>query len=176
MSLSEISGAIIEFFQAACPPWLCTLIISMIPIIELRGAIPVAIFALGMPWYWAFLISIVGNIIPIPFIIWFIRPIFNWLKRFKFFAKIISWQEKKVEKNAEKVNKNVKRGLFAFVAIPLPGTGAWTGSMIASFLNFDNKKAFWPIALGVLTAGVIITTVCILIQCGVSGLEWIIGK
>lgn len=171
-----MTAAIIDFFQNTCPPWLCTLIISMIPIIELRGAIPVAIFGLGMPWYSAFLVSVIGNIIPIPFIIWFIRPIFNWLKRFKIFAKFVSWQEKKVEKNAEKVMKNVKWGLFAFVAVPLPGTGAWTGSMIASFLNLDNKKSFMPIALGVITAGVIITLISVLVQCGFSGLAWIIGR
>lgn len=166
---------VIDFFQNNCPPWLCVFVISMIPLIELRGAVPVAMLVLKMPWYQAFAISIIGNVLPIPFIIWFIRPIFNWLKKFEIFRGIVTWQEKKVSKNAEKVMKNVKRGLFAFVAIPLPGTGAWTGAMIASFLNMDNKKAFLPITLGVITAGVIITVICALILQGVSGLEWLVG-
>lgn len=166
---------IISFFQNSCPPWLCIFIISMIPIVELRGAIPVAMLAMGMPWYSAFLIAVAGNIIPIPFIIWFIRPIFNWMKKFKIFKGIVAWQERKIEKGADKVMKNVRLGLFAFVAVPLPGTGAWTGSMIASFLNLNNKKAFLPVACGVITAGVLITAICMLILSGVKGLEWMIG-
>lgn len=171
-----MSESIINFFSNIFSPELCTFIISMIPIVELRGAIPLAMLAWGMPWYEAFIISVVGNIIPIPFIIWFIRPVFNWLKRFKIFKKFVSWQERKVEKSSDKVMKNVKRGLFAFVAIPLPGTGAWTGSMIASFLNLDNKKAFLPIMLGVVTAGVIVTAICILINMGFSQLGWLVGR
>lgn len=170
-----MANEIIGFFQGACPPWLCILIISMIPIVELRGAIPIAMLAMGMPWYEAFLIAVIGNIIPIPFIIWFIRPLFNQLKKIKIFKKIVDWQERKIEKGADKVMKNVKIGLFTFVAIPLPGTGAWTGSMIASFLNLNNKKAFLPVALGVVCAGVIITVICMLILSGVKGLEWMIG-
>lgn len=170
-----MANEIIGFFQGACPPWLCILIISMIPIVELRGAIPIAMLAMGMPWYEAFLIAVIGNIIPIPFIIWFIRPLFNQLKKIKTFKKIVDWQERKIEKGADKVMKNVKIGLFTFVAIPLPGTGAWTGSMIASFLNLNNKKAFLPVALGVVCAGVIITVICMLILSGVKGLEWMIG-
>ena len=112
-----MSESIINFFSNIFSPELCTFIISMIPIVELRGAIPLAMLAWGMPWYEAFIISVVGNIIPIPFIIWFIRPVFNWLKRFKIFKKFVSWQERKVEKSSDKVMKNVKRGLFAFVAI-----------------------------------------------------------
>lgn len=170
-----MANDIVGFFQAACPPWLCVFIISMIPIVELRGAIPVAMLALGMPWYEAFLIAVAGNILPIPFIIWFIRPLFNLLKKFKIFKGLVDWQEKKIEKGAGKVVNNIKKGLFAFVAVPLPGTGAWTGSMIAGFLNLNNKKAFLPVALGVVCAGVIITAVCMLILSGVRGLEWIIG-
>ncbi len=130
------------------------LIISMLPIIELRGAIPVA-FALGLPPVPSFLVAIVGNLIPIPFILLLIRKVCEWMKTINGLKKIPLYLEAKVKKNKEKVTKYGKLGLFLFVAIPLPGTGAWTGALIASFLNFKFKDSIIAITAGVLTAGLI---------------------
>ena len=140
-------------------------IISMLPIIELRGAIPVA-FALGMPPIPSFIISVIGNLLPVPFILWLITPFCNWLKRTKMLAWFPEFLERKVEKNKEKVTKYANLGLFLFVAIPLPGTGAWTGALIASFLNFRFRDAFIAIIGGVLTAGIIMS----IVSYGVLGL------
>lgn len=130
------------------------LIISMLPIIELRGAIPVA-FALGLPMASSFAVSIVGNLLPIPFILLLIRKVCEWMKTVNGLKKIPLYLEKKVEKNKDKVTKYGKWGLFLFVAIPLPGTGAWTGALIASFLNFKFRDSMTAITGGVLTAGLI---------------------
>ena len=134
------------------------LIISMLPIIELRGALPVA-FALGLPPVPSFIVSVVGNLLPVPFILWLITPICSWLKTTKLFSWFPAFLESKVEKNKEKVTKYANWGLFLFVAIPLPGTGAWTGALIASFLDFNFKDAFLSIIAGVITAGIIMSLV-----------------
>lgn len=134
------------------------LIISMLPIIELRGAIPVA-FALGMPPVPSFIVSVIGNLIPVPFILWLITPVCNRLKKTRLFAWFPAFLERKVEKNKEKVTKYATWGLFLFVAVPLPGTGAWTGALIASFLDFKFKDAFIAIAGGVIAAGIIMSIV-----------------
>ena len=130
------------------------LIISMLPIIELRGAIPVA-FALGLPPVSSFIVAIIGNLLPIPFILLLIRKACEWMKTVNCLKKIPLFLENKVEKNKEKVTKYGRLGLFIFVAIPLPGTGAWTGALIASFLGFKFKDSMIAIIAGVLTAGLI---------------------
>lgn len=150
--------------------YLITFIVSMTPIIELRGAIPIAV-GMHLSYLEAFLISFVGNIIPIYFIIKYIGPIFDFLGRFKIFKKIIDWASnraiKKIEES-DKLQNYTALGLFLFVAIPLPGTGAWVGSLIANFLHMPVKKAFWPIAVGVLTAGIIILTATAVVAGGLQ--------
>lgn len=131
-----------------------TFLISMLPIIEIRGAAPVGI-ALGLNEVWVYVVSVIGNMLPIPFIVMFARTVINWLKSKGFFKKITGWLERKVEKNKDKILKYEKWGLFIFVAIPLPGTGAWTGALVASFLDMRLKNCFVPIFAGVVTAGVI---------------------
>lgn len=139
-----------------------TIFISLIPIIELRGAIPIAVFSLHLTYIEAFILSVIGNCIPIYFIVKFIRPLFDFFGRFKFFKIIIDWATNKANKKI-KESKTLQAftflGLYLFVAIPLPVTGAWTGSLIANFLDLPPKKAFWPLSLGVLTAGIIILTI-----------------
>jgi len=132
------------------------IVISLLPIIELRGAIPVGVL-LGMPPIESFLISVVGNLIPVPFIILLGRPIFNWLKKTKLFSRLMEKLEKRIEKKADSVMKKAALGLFIFVAIPLPGTGSWTGALIASMFDMRFKYALPAIVLGVLTAGIIMT-------------------
>lgn len=146
-------------FDSIIFKYLATFIISMTPIIELRGAIPVAVFTFHLTYIEAFIISFIGNIIPIYFIVKYIRPLFNFFGRFKIFKVIIDWATERATKKiqeSERLQNYTALGLFLFVAIPLPGTGAWVGSLIANFLDLPLKKAFWPLALGVLAAGIII--------------------
>ncbi len=131
-------------------------LISMLPIIELRGAIPVGA-ALGLPIWLNFLLCVVGNFLPVPFILLFIRKILAWMKGVKRLDKIALWLETKAQKHSAKVMRGVAAGLFLFVAIPLPGTGAWTGSLVASLFNMRMRYALPAIFLGVITAGVIMS-------------------
>lgn len=150
--------------------YLITFILSMTPIIELRGAIPVGV-AMGLSYLESFIISFIGNIIPIYFIVKFIKPLFNFFGRWKPFKKIIDWATDKATKHIEsneKLQNYTMFGLFVFVAIPLPGTGAWVGSLIANFLNIPVKKAFGPLAAGVFAAGVIILTLTAVAAGGLS--------
>lgn len=130
--------------------------ISMVPIIELRGAIPVG-FGLGLPLWLNFLLCVVGNFLPVPFILLFIRKILAWMKNVKHLDKIALWLERKAQKHSGKVMKGVASGLFLFVAIPLPGTGAWTGALVASLFDMRMKYALPAIFLGVVVAGVIMS-------------------
>ncbi len=137
---------------------LVTLIISMIPVIELRGAIPVAILVHDMNPILAFFCSVVGNLIPVPFIIIFIRKIFAWIRKiFPRLNKMIDRLEEKGKSKKDAILKYGFWGLFIFVAIPLPGTGAWTGALIAAMLDMRLKRAFPSILLGVIAAGVVVT-------------------
>lgn len=145
-------------FSAASANFVYIFLISMLPIIELRGAIPVA-FALGLNPLHAFIVSVLGNLLPVPFILLLITPLCTYLKKtrlFEWFPRIV---ESRVEKNREKVTRYASFGLFLFVAIPLPGTGAWTGALVASFLDFRFRDAFLSILCGVLGAGVIMLAV-----------------
>ena len=145
-----------EFLSNKVSNELIALIVSMFPIIELRGGIPVA-YLLGLEWFPAYIFCVIGNLIPVPFILWFITPIFRWLKKTKLFSGIVNKLETKSMAKSGQITKYEALGLFIFVAIPLPGTGAWTGSLIASLLNMDFKKAFISVLFGVLTAGFIMT-------------------
>ena len=129
-------------------------IISMLPIIELRGGM-IAAALLHLSLWKAFIICFVGNILPIPFILWFIRAILNWMRKVKCFKKIVLWLDDKVEKKKGQIEKYGFWGIVLFVGIPLPGTGAWTGCLIAAMLDMNKKKAFLAATLGVVLAGVI---------------------
>ena len=142
--------------------YLLTAFIGMVPVIELRGAIPIGVFTFNLSYLESFLCSFIGNILPVYFIVKYIRPLFDFFGRWKIFKVIIDWATEKATKHIqenEKLQNAVSLGLFLFVAIPLPGTGAWVGSLIANFLNLPAKKAIPPIILGVLTAGVIVLSI-----------------
>ena len=144
--------AITELLQSwNFSPELIVFIISMLPILELRGGLIVAA-VLGVPWHIAFPICVVGNMLPIPFVLLFIRKIFNWLERFGWCAKLIRKFEDRVLKKGEGIKKSWLIGLYLFVAIPLPGTGGWTGSLIATLFNMPKLKSFFTIVLGNATA------------------------
>jgi len=128
----------------------------MVPVIELRGAIPVGT-ALGLPWYGNYLATVVGNLVPVPFILLFIRHIIMWMERRGYFLWFVRFVNEKVRKNTNKVLRYAHWGLLLFVAVPLPGTGAWTGALIAAFLDIRMRTALPAICGGVAIAGGIIT-------------------
>jgi uncharacterized membrane protein len=143
-----------------------TFFISMVPVIELRGAIPFAT-AQGLELHLAVITAIIGNLVPVPFIILFIRKIFNFIRRHvPKLNNFVSKMEKRAAKKSDVVMKYAFWGLLILVAIPLPGTGAWTGALIAAMLDMRIKKAFPAIALGVVTSAIIVT----IITYGVSAL------
>lgn len=134
--------------------YLVIFILSMIPILELRGGL-IAASLLGLPMWESFLICFIGNIIPIPFILWLINPIFRAMRNWKHLGKVVRWCEEKAESKKEKIENLKYLGLVLFVGIPLPGTGAWTGCLIAALLNMDKKKSLLAAIAGVVMAGII---------------------
>lgn len=156
--MDGIIQSIIEFFKSWLFPEVIIFIISLLPILELRGGL-IAAALLGVEWYIALPICIIGNVLPIPFVLIFIRKIFDFIKRtnFLWMRKIITKLDEKAEKKSETVDTASFWGLFAFVAIPLPGTGAWTGALVANVLNVKKSKASITILLGVIAAGLIVS-------------------
>ena len=135
-----------------------TLVTAMLPILEIRGAIPVGVASGLDPWL-AFAVGFVGNMLPIPILILLTRKIIEWLKKHNVLVKLTAWLENKGSKGAQKVQKYSFWGLFILVAIPLPGTGAWTGALVASLLDMRLKRALPAIAMGVAVAGLIVLLV-----------------
>ncbi len=133
---------------------LAVFLVSMLPVVELRGAIPFGV-SLGVDWRSVYLISVIGNMIPVPFIILFFRPLINYLKGTRLFGGIATKIHERSLKKSKDVVKYKIFGLFLFVMIPLPGTGAWTGSAIAALLDIRLKNAIPTILLGVLCAGIL---------------------
>ncbi len=150
---SKLSGEVIVF------------IISLFPVLELRGGL-IAASLLGIEWKRAFLFCFAGNMLPIPFILLFIRRIFALLRRNEKFAKLVDRLEGKADKHRDKIEKYRLFGLFLLVAIPLPGTGGWTGALVAALMDIRIRHALPVIALGVLVAGVIVAA----LSYGVAGL------
>lgn len=136
-----------------------TLFWSMVPVVELRGAIPIGV-GLDLSLWVAIFVSVFGNMIPVPFIILFIRHVFKWMRKVsKAFARIVDKMEQKAEKHKDKVTKYGFWGLFILVAIPLPGTGAWTGALVAAMMDLRLKTALPAIFLGVVGAALIVSVV-----------------
>ena len=132
-----------------------TLLVSMVPVVELRGGIPFGV-ALGLPVWAAYLAAIIGNILPVPFILVYIRKIFRWMrKRLPRLNSLVDRLEQKAHLKGRVVTKYRYLGLLLFVAVPLPGTGAWTGTLAASLLDMDFKTSILAVMCGVLLAGVI---------------------
>lgn len=140
--------------------YLIVFFVSMVPLIELRGAVPIGT-GLGLPWHLTLIVAIIGNCVPIPIILLFVKKVLTWMRgcRIGLFRKISNWLHEKAEKNRVKIDKYAAWGLFVFVAIPLPGTGAWTGALIASLLGIDIKKSSLAILCGIAMATVIMYVV-----------------
>ena len=155
-----MTEAIERFFLETVGRELCVFFCSMLPIIECRGAVPLG-WGLGMPWWQTALFSIAGNLLPVPFILLFIRGMLKWMRgcRVKFFNRVAAWLDRKIEKHKGTIEKYSYWGVMIFVAIPFPGTGAWTGTLIASVLGLDSKKSFLAAVGGVLIATAIMTVV-----------------
>ena len=164
---------IIEFLKAIPEIWV--LLISMVPFIELRGAVPVGA-ALGLPFYSNFLLAVLGNMLPVPFILLLMPKILNFLAGFKPFVPFVKWMHEKAQKHKGKIisedtpdaedgdklpkikmTRAIFIALMLFVGIPLPGTGAWCGSLIASLFNLRKRYSFIAVFLGVLISGVIMS-------------------
>ena len=155
--MNTLIAAIVDFFRGKLSKELIVFIISMIPILELRGSLIAAGF-LKMNFLSTYLIAVVGNMLPIPFILIFIDKIFIWLKKTPL-KNMVLRLEKRADAKSDVIRKYGKFGLFLFVAIPLPGTGAWTGSLAAALLRMKFRDAIIPIFLGVLTAGLIMSLI-----------------
>ncbi len=158
--MSAIVSAIENFLINTLGAHFGVVLCSMIPIIELRGGIPLGM-ALGLPWWQSFLFAVIGNMLPVPFIFLFINKLIGWMSRskVKFFNKIGGWLIRKAEKNRGKIEKYSFFGVCLFVAVPLPVTGAWTGSLVASTIGMRFWKALLSCFLGVLIAATIVTLI-----------------
>ena len=145
-------------FGAVIYKYLIVFLVSMVPIVELRGAIPIAA-GMGLPMVTSYIICVIGNMLPVPIIFLFARKVLIWGADKKYIGKFFSWCIDKGERGGEKLKSMAGRGLYValmlFVGIPLPGTGAWTGTLAASFLDMDFKKSVIACMGGVLLAGII---------------------
>ena len=155
MSLDELLGS--DFLK-----WLEVLAFAASPISELRGAIPWAILKHHFPWYYAFLVAVIGNLLPVPFILLFLNTFSRLLSKIGICEKMLHWLFKRTRQRGKIINRYQRIGLALFVAIPLPVTGAWTGSLAAVLFGLKFKHAFLSIFFGILIAGTIVTGVTLL--------------
>ena len=146
---------------------------SRVPVIELRGAIPLGWFLEPQtPWWLTYLLAVAGNMLPVPFILLMIRQVLTWMEKMpiKFVRAVAAWLRRKAEKNTDKIQRYGFWGLCFFIAIPLPITGAWTGSLVAATIHMKFWRAMLSAFLGVLIAGAIVTLLCLGVS---SGIEWL---
>lgn len=138
--------------------YIAIFLVSMVPLVELRGAIPIS-QGFGLPLVWSYIICVIGNMLPVPVIYFFARKVLIWGADKKYIGKFFTFCLEKGEKGGKKLQEKAGRGLFValllFVGIPLPGTGAWTGTLAASFLDMDFKSTVIAVMLGVVLAGII---------------------
>ena len=153
-----LANYIVDLLQNKIPGEIIAFLVSLLPILELRGGL-IAANLLGVKLIPAFVICFIGNMLPIPFILLFIEKIFDWLRDKKGLGKIVRYCEKKADKNKDKIEKYGLWGLFILVAIPLPGTGAWTGALVSALMRLDMKKSLPVIAAGVVGAGIIVSLI-----------------
>lgn len=153
--MDGIVETIVQAFGGKAAKEIIVFIISMVPILELRGSI-LAAGLLDMEFLSTFVVAVIGNMLPIPFILLFINKIFDWLKKTKL-KNMVEKLETRALSKSDQIRKYGKFGLFLFVAIPLPGTGAWTGALAATLLRMKPRESIMPIFLGVITAGLIMS-------------------
>ena len=157
--VENIVNAFVEFLESNnIPTQLIPFLVSLFPVLEIRGGM-IAARALNIDFIQAFLVCYLGNMIPIPFILLFIRKIFALMRKVKFFGKIVDKLEARADKKKDTIVKYQEWGLLLFVAIPLPGTGGWTGALIAALMDLRMKKCLPIIALGGFFAGLIMSLI-----------------
>ena len=166
-----MKDALIEYMTAHASLSTATVILSMLPILELRGALPVAILA-GMPWWKAYPLAVAGNMIPIPFIIWFLEPATNFLRRWKLGDRFVEWLFARTRRKGKSIERYKLWGLVMFVAIPLPVTGAWTGSLAGHLFGLGRLRVFFACLAGVCIAGVIMTVLAVFFR---EAFLWLFG-
>ena len=153
---------VVGFFLSLFASWqsipfgreLIVFIISLMPIVELRGGL-IAASLLGLPPFRSYVIAVIANMIPVPFILWFINSVLDFMRKRERFSKLVNWLDQKVEKHKSQIEKYGFWGMVLFVGTPLPGTGAWTGCLIAAVLEMDRKKALLAAIIGVFMASII---------------------
>ena len=156
---------------AGSPHEITTVVLAMLPISELRGAIPYAITIGKMPWQEAYVISVIANFIPVIFILWLIGPVSEYLRRFPIFDRFFNWLFARARRKGKMIERFEILGLILFVAIPLPVTGAWTGSVAAFIFDIKKRVALPAIFVGIMIAGVIVT----LASLGVISIWGVVG-
>ena len=170
--MDAIKQALIDFLMSGGKE-LGIFLCSMVPVIELRGAIPLGWFLEPQtPWWLTYLLAVVGNMLPVPFILLLIRQVLTIMEKMpiKFVRAFAAWLRRKAEKNTDKIQRFGFWGLCFFIAIPLPVTGAWTGSLVAATIRMNFWRAMLSALLGVMIAGVIVTLICLGVS---SGIEWL---
>jgi uncharacterized membrane protein len=141
---------------------LIVIIIAALPVIELRGALPVAINVFHIPWYWAFLLAVIGNMLPVPILLLFFDSLAKLVSRVDIGRRFVNWGLERTRRHGKLIEKYEHIGLMLFVAIPLPLTGAWTGSIAAFLMGMKFKYSILSIFCGVIIAGAIVTSLCLL--------------
>ncbi len=147
-------------------------VLSMLPVVELRGALPVAINLMGMPWHKALTLAVAGNLVPVPFLLLFLESVARWASRVRPGKKMVNWVFERTRRQGRAIERYERIGLALFVAIPLPLTGAWTGSIAAFLLGIKFNRALLSISVGVVIAGIVVTCLCLLgwIGAAIAGL------
>lgn len=146
-----------ELIRFGIPRELMIIIISALPILELRGGILAGIGIFQLPWYQVLSLAIIGNLIPVPFLLLFFRALVKCIRRVRLWERLLSPLLHHTERHTAAIEKYERIGLMVFVAVPLPWTGAWTGAMAASLLGMKFRRAFFSIMAGVIISGVIVT-------------------
>ena len=157
-----MTEAIQAFLEKTFSHEMVVFILSILPISEIRGGM-IASKLYGLNGFVGYLLGFVGNMLPIPFILLFLKYICQWMRRRTALKKVVDWLDRKAEKNSKKLLKYEWLGLYLLVAIPLPGTGAWTGALVANFMNMQIKRSITAITLGVITSGLIMATMLYII-------------
>ena len=158
-----LAETISQFLSASgVPTELIIVIIAALPVIELRGAIPFGINLMGMEWYVVFPLALLGNLLPVPFILYLLDAVTRLLSRIALFDRFFTWLFSRTRKRSQVIEEYERIGLVLFVSVPLPVTGAWTGSLAAVLLGMDRRWAIVSVFTGVFIAGVIVTVLSLL--------------
>ena len=151
-----------ELLELGITEELIVFIVSVLPVAELRGALPIAINLFHMPWYWALPLAVIGSLLPVPFLLLFLGALAKAVSRTKSGKKLVNWVSQRTRKRGQIIEKYERIGLTLFVALPLPMTGAWTGSIAAFVFGLKFKYALLSILFGLIIAGAIVTSLCLL--------------